>query len=891
MRPARRPSIARRLMGRLLTAAFPGEFRRQFGREMLEVSVARAREVRASRGRLAWVRCWLRTVADLTGAGLAARRERRRADERAGGARGDGVARGLLADVRYAVRGFRHNPGFTAVAVLTLALGIGANTAMFSVLDAVLLEPLPYPAPDRLARVDFDRPLTVSEFVALERETSAFAGLGGSSSLILTVGGDGPAEEVGGARAIGDLFGVLGARAAAGRLLRADDGRPGAAPVAVISDRYWHERFGGDPAAVGRSVEIGGAGAARRTIVGVVDRRHVPLEAGCDIWVPVVVDPADEEAYDHDAYLNVVGRLAPGMTLAIARTQVQALAGRRARTEAPAAVSEAAASADVVTLQDFLVRNVRVTALLLAAAVGLVLVMAAVNVTSLWLARVGGRGREMAVRRALGASRGRLVRQVLTESAVLSLAGGAAGVWLGQVAAAALGARLTAAVPGAEARIDARVLLFTFGVALVVGVASGLVPALRATRDQALAPGGGRRQSLGRGQARTNRRLVSAEVALAVVLVAAAGLLLRSLDRVQRTDPGFDPARILSLRLRPPAARYPDPPRLQAYYREAIQTLAALPAVEAAGAINLLPLGGSGMSVGYCIDGHCPSDGVEPLASYRIVEPGYFAAMGIAVRAGRALAAADVAGTPPVAVVNESLARAIAGDGGAVGRRFTDGAGHTWLTVVGVVRDIRQSALERRPRPEVYVPAAQALEFMDSMFLTLRTAGDPEAAVPAVLSSIRRLDDQVPVSAVRPMRHVVAASLRDRRLLTGLFALFGAVALALGAAGVYGVLAQAVGARTREIGIRMAVGASRADVRRWAVREGVRPAVWGIGAGLATALPAGMLFRSQLVDAAPVDPVVLLSVAGLLLAVAAAASWLPARRASRVDPIEVLKAD
>jgi len=881
--------VTRRLYGWLL-GLLPRAFRVRHAAALADHFDALDDEAR----RAGWwrrLRLWSGAVTDLVGQAIVLR-HRDRAMEGGRSPRGDRRTRGIAADVRYAVRGFRRAPGFTAVALATLALGIGANTAVFSVLDAVLLEPLPYPAPDRLVRVDFERPLSPEEFVALTDEVPAFERLAGTDSTVLTVGGDGPAEEVGGAAVVGDLFGVLGATPALGRLLGPDDGRPGAAGVAVISARFWRQRFGGDPAVVGRSLEIGGAGAGRRTVVGVVDERFVPLEAGRDIWVPVVVDPADEAAYSHNAYLDVVARLAPDATVRGAGAEVRTLVARRAEaSEGRLAVADAVAAVRVVGLQPYLARHARVTGLLLAGAVALVLLMALVNVTSLWLARVSGRARELEVRRALGASRGRLVRQLLTESAVLSLAGGALGVVVGQAGAAALGARLTAAVPGAEARLDLRVLLFTLGVALAAGIASGVVPAFRASRGDTLTPGAGRGQTIGRRQARTNRRLVSAEVALAVVLVAGAGLFIRSLDRVQRVEPGFDPARILSLRVRPPAARYPDAPQQAAYYRRVIEALEALPDVTAAGAIHLLPLNGGGMGVGYRIDGGPPPGDVEPIASYRIVEPGYFASMGIGVRQGRGLAATDGAGAPPVAVVNETLARTIARNGTAVGRRFTDAEGATWLTVVGVVADIRQATLEQAPRAEVYVPAAQAGEFLGSMFLTLRTVGDPSAAVPSVLAAVRAIDDQVPVSAVRPMRQVVATSLGERRFVTGLFALFAAVALALGAAGVYGVLSQAVGARTREIGIRMAVGASQGEVRRWAVGEGLRPAAWGVGAGLIAAAALHPLVASHLVDAATIDPAVLAGVAVLLLAVAAAASWAPARRASRIDPFEVLKTD
>ncbi|HSC26064.1 MAG TPA: ABC transporter permease [Vicinamibacterales bacterium] len=797
----------------------------------------------------------------------------------------------LTSDLRYGARSLVRAPLFTLMAIVTFALGVGANAAVFSVVHAALLSPLPYPDADRLVRVWPERPLSVREFIQLQQETAALSGVAASSDEVFTVGGDGPAEEVAGAAVTTDYFTLLGARPALGRLFTAGDSIAGADPAVILSHEFWERRFGRDPSVVGRRIAIGGQGTAERRVVGVLTPDFAPASFRHRVWVPVTIDPNDEVSYSHQAFLAVVGRLRPSIPVNQASADVKAFAARL-RQQTPEAFSEAlVARAGVVPLQAYYVREVRSTVWLLAGAVVFVLLIACVNVTTMGLARAAGRSRELAVRAALGASRRRLVGQLLVESAMLGLAGGLVGAGLGHLAAGAVAGRLEQLVPGMVVGLDWKVLAFALATATAAGVAAGVVPAIRASRPAA--------GPLRAGAATADRRrrlvthlLVTTEVAAAVVLTAGAALLIESMRRLQVVDPGFESARVLSLRVRPQAARYPDNARLVAYYRDLLDRLASVPDVEAAGAIHLLPLAGGNVRVLYAVGGRPLAAGTpQPSANYRIVTPGYFRAMGIPLRSGRLFGPDDREGAPPVGLINETMARQIDAAGNAVGRQLVGDDGEVWSTIVGVVADTRQSSLYDESSPELYLSYAQAGEFLSSMYLTVRTRRDPASLADPVQTALRNLDDQVAVALVRPMADVVRESLNASRQVTGLFGLFAALALALGAAGVYGVASQAVAQRTREIGVRMALGASRTAVFSRATREGLAPVAYGLMFGLVGSFWLEPLLANRLFDVAPGDPVATLAVAGVLLLVGAAACMVPARRASRVSPIEALRCD
>jgi predicted permease len=805
----------------------------------------------------------------------------------------------LLQDLRHAVRQLRAHPGFTTVAVLTLALAIGANSMIFSAVNAVLLRPLPYREPDRLVRVyslmrDAQWTMSPPDFTDFRRETRSFTDLAAMNATSLALSGDAPAEQVPGAQVTDGLFEILGVEPAQGRAFTAEDLAPGKDGVAIVGHGLWQRRFGASPALVGSAVRLDGRSY---TVIGIMPPGFAYPEQA-ELWVPLAFTPGDLTTQRGAQYLDVVGRLRDGTSLDQAITDVRTVA---ARLETTYPQSNAQKGAVVTTLAESIVGDVDEALLILLGAVGLLLLVACANVANLQLVRAVGRGRELAIRAALGAGRARLARALLTESLVLALLGGAAGLAIA-VWGIDLLARLEAVgIPRlAEVSTDARVLVFTLAASLATGIIFGVVPALQATAAYALTQrlkdaGGGVVSA--RAGARARNALVVVEIGLAVMLLVGAGLLLRSFLHLQRTELGFDTRGILSFQLSLPDNSYGDPLRAQAYIANLLTEVDALPGVQSAGAIFGLPLTPFGFSISvHAIDGRSlPPEEWGPSPQVRIVTPEFFRTLGIAVLRGRGFMASDRIGAPPVVVLNESAAKLIWPDGDALGRRFSIGTrmglGGDRLggEVIGIVPDIRARGPVSAPQPTAYFAHFQFP--VGFMAVAVRTAGDPGALIQPTRQVVVRADPDVPMFRVRTMDELASAVVAQPRLYSLLLGVFAAVAVLLAAVGIYGVMAQAVARRTPEIGLRLALGAEVRDVLRMVVGDGLRLAAWGVAFGVAGAVVASQLLVSLLHGVRPLDPATFVTVPLVLLAVALAASVVPARRAAVVDPMVALRTE
>lgn len=797
----------------------------------------------------------------------------------------------LLQDLRYAVRTLRASPGFTLMAMLTLALGIGANSAIFSVVNAVLLRPLPYAHPERLVRVWPESMVPQAGFVEMRDRTRSFEHLGGVGSegdMVLT--GQGTPERLRGVPVTGSVFPLLGVEAVAGRTFLPEEERAGGGRVVVLSHGLWQQRFGGDRAVVGRTITLDGF---PHTVVGVMGAGfHFPSREA-QVWTPVVLDAGNPGAYWNPAGLFLFGRLHEGATVEGALAEVRSVIPRIREAFPWPMPTEWGAGAGVVPLHEQVVGGVRTPLLLLLGAVGLVLLIACANVANLLLARGMARRREIATRVALGAARGRLARQLLTESLVLALLGGAAGLLLATAGGRMLVRLLPADMPRAEEiGTDASVLGFTLLLALLTGVAFGLFPALWGSRADLQASLKDGVKGTGGAGNRVSRALVAIEVALAVVLVISAGLLVRSVSLLQQVDPGFRAGGVVTARLTPAGERYQDPERVRAFYRDLLARVQALPGVETASVTNQLPLDGGFASFPFEVEGQPLAPGATPpVGGSWLVSPGYLQAMGVPLVRGRGIEEADQAGAPDVALVNEKMASQYWPGQDAVGKRFKPVWWQDrWLTVVGVVGNVRHEGLASVERPEFYRPFTQ--EPTAAMMLVVRSrAADPAGLVAAVRTAVADTDPDVPVSDVRMMEQVVGASLARPRFVMLLLAVFAGVALVLGAVGIYGVMAYAVTQRRHEIGIRMALGAGPVSVQRMVVKGGLTLAVLGLLAGIAAAFATTRLLASQLFGVGPADPLTFVGVALAVMAVAFVATWVPARRATRVDPMVALRTE
>jgi len=808
----------------------------------------------------------------------------------------------LGGDLRYAVRSLRKHPGFTAVVLATLALGIGANAAIFSVVNAVLLRPLPYEGADRIVVVwgDLHRPgvneipASAGEYVDYRDRSHAFDQIAVYDTAGFNLTGGGEPERVDGAIVTASLFPLLGASAAIGRTFLAAEEQPGRNDVALIGHRLWTRRFGANLAIVGQVVAIDGRPTE---VVGVMPPRFQFPDPAIEIWKPLLLDAdavSDDNRGSHG--YTALARLRPGVTLAQAHAD---LAGVTATFKAEHPLNyRTGFSVTLRPLQTEIVGDTGRPLLILLGAVGLVLLIACANVSNLLLARAASRRREIALRTALGASRGRLVRQLLTESILVAVAGGAAGcvlAWWGVDLLIALGPDTIPRLR--EVTLDARVVVFTALVSLATGVVFGIVPALRASSaslGDALKEGGrsGERAMLGRA----GRVLVVSEVALSLVLLVGAGLLVHSFARVQNVEPGFDSRGMLTLRLSLPESRYTTFEQGDRFFDALFTVLRARPDVDSVAAANALPFSGNNGSRTFHIEGQEPKRPEDqPEEQLRIVTDGYFQTMKVPIVKGREFTDRDRLGAPRVAVINESLARKHFPDGKAIGRRVAFSKNEPqWYEIVGIVGNIKHRGLDASDRPELYLPYRQPLFSnwtVRPMQVVVRTAGDPLAAAATVRREIARLDPDQPISDVRTMDERIGRSLESRRFNMVLLAAFAALALALAAIGIYGIIAYAVTERTHEIGVRLALGAQRRDVLSMIVAQGMPMIAAGAAIGVVSALVVTRLMSSLLFGISAADPITFIAIPLLLAVVAFAACYVPARRATRVDPLVALRTE
>jgi putative ABC transport system permease protein len=806
-------------------------------------------------------------------------------------------------DLRYAFRQLTRRPGFTAVALITLALGIGANTAIFSVVNTVLLRPLPYG--DAAQVVSVWNTLSNSAKVALSEPELADYREAVSSLEQLAVWratesnltGDGEPERVSTGRVTANLFTTLGSAPMLGRVFGADEDVPGN-DVAMLSHALWQRRFSGDPNVIGRRIEVDGR---NRTVVGVMPPAFkLPTdfdsERPSELWTPLALD-ASAPAGRGLHYLSAVGKLRPGATVEQVNAELQLVTSRWV---ADGTVTDETFSAYAVPVREEITGEMKPTLLILFAAVGLVLLIACANVANLLLARMDERQRELGLRTALGAARGRLVGQLLTESLVLAVAGGALGLLFAQVGLEAIAALAPANVPGLDGvTIDTRVLAFTAGVALLAGVFFGGLPALQVASGE-LAAGlrdGGRTTTAGRSRQRARRTLVVAEVALSVVLVTSAALLMRSFQEMRNVDLGFDPAGLLTLNVTLPQRDYGSAERMVDFYDRLRQQVQALPGVTSAGATALLPLGQNTGDWGIDIDGRERTAENRFHGYLQIITPGYMETMGMPILSGRALEDSDRADGIPVVVINEQMAARYWPGEDVLGERIrirgqSEGP---WFTVVGIARDIRHNAIVEEPRHEMYFPHAQLALALGgttaAMNVVVHTDGEPLAMASSVRAAVRSIDSNLPVASLRTMDSVVDSALAEPRFTMALLAVFAGVALLLGAVGIYGVLAYTVSRRVHEIGVRMALGARADAIVRMIVSQGIALVGAGVVIGVLVALWATRMLASLLYGVSANDPFVFILVPFVLIITGLAAAWVPARRATKVSPMMALRGE
>ena len=807
---------------------------------------------------------------------------------------------GVGGDVRFALRTLRRNLGFAAVVLSTLALGIGATAAIFSVVNAVVLRPLPFHDADRLvvAWGNLHRPgveeipASAGEYVDYRDRSHAFEAIGAYDTLGFNLTGRGEPERVEGAVTTASLFTTLGVRAAIGRVFLPEEEQPGRNGVAILGHALWTRRFASDRAIVGQKIAVDGRPVE---VVGVMPSGFAFPDQTTEIWKPVLLDADALSADNRGSHgFTLIGRMKRGTTPVQARADLDAVAstfGARFPNNYRDGFSTV-----VRRLQDEIVGDTSRALFVLLAAVGAVLLTACANVANLLLARAASRRREVALRTALGAARGRLIRQLLTESLLLASAGGALGLLVARWGVQLLVAAAPAGIPRLhEVGVDARVVAFTAVVSLMTGLVFGLVPAVSASGDapnDALKDGA--RTVAAHGRA--GRLFVVAEVGLSLVLLVAASLLIRSLTRLQDVRPGFDPDRVLTLRLSLPASRYDTFEKGDRFFDELASQLRAARGVRAVAATNALPFSGAGGSRSFRIEGRTETrPGEAADEQLRIVTDGYFGAMRIPIVRGREFTARDTLASPRVAVINEAFARKHFAGQRALGSRlaFTKDS-PVWYEIVGVVGDVKHRGLDAPDRPELYVPYRQPLFSnwtVRPMYFMVRTDGDPLAAAAVVRRAIAHIDPDQPISDVRSMSARVERSLAARRFDTVLLGIFAALAASLAAVGVYGVSAYAVTERTHEIGVRLALGATRRDVLALVLRQGLGMAAAGAAAGVAVSLAVVRLIASQLYAVAPADPATFVAVPLMVILVALAACYLPARRATRVDPVFALRAE
>jgi len=820
----------------------------------------------------------------------------------------------LLRDLRHAIRNLARTPGFALVTILTLALGIGANTAIFSVVNAVILRPLGYPHPEQLVYISSQFPamgfdqfwVSPPEYLEFQERVHAFAVVGAFSTGQANLTAPDRPRRVNAGQASADLFRALGVNAQYGRTFDAAETRPNGPPVTILSNEVWRSAFGGSPGVLGSEVEINGV---RRTVVGIMPPQFDVADGHVEVWNPLVIDPANRTQARASHFLYLIGRLAPGATLASANAELDTvLAGWRASLQNPADPTRGMHAPDpknhrlrLDPLQTQIVGSARTAVFVLQGAVVFVLLIACANLANLLLARAESRHKEFAVRAALGAGRGRLLRQFMVEGCLLSCIGAALGLGVAVIGMRALIAAYPDSLPrAAEVTLDLGVLAFTLVIGLATGAVFGLAPLLHLGADAtSLAlKEGGTRSTAGAGRNRVRRGLVAAEVALAVALVIGAGLLLRTVMNLANVDSGFTRGQLVTFGVTLPNATYAKPDQVKGFYARLLDELRATPGVQSVAAMTGLPPLRQVNANDTDIENYTPPP-QGPFANvdyYNTVTLGYVEAMGIPVVEGRAFQSTDA--NTPVVLVNQTMARTFYKDQSPLGRRVRPSArpdaNVPWFTIVGVLKDVKQGGVDKKTGTELYFNFEQLLANgpgfgVGTMNVVMRTTQSPEALSATIRQIVTGLDRTLPIIKLRTIDDVFAESISRPRLLAQLLGIFAGLALLLAAIGSYGVLSYMVTERRREIGIRMALGADRASVLRMVLGQGLRLTLFGVLAGLTAAFALNRLIASLLFGVKPTDPVTIGGVVLLITTVALIACYLPARGATRVDPMIVLR--
>ena len=792
----------------------------------------------------------------------------------------------MLRDIRYALRQLAKNPGFTVVAILTLGLGIGASTAIFSVVNGVLLRPLAYPHPESLVRVHeilqkFGRfSVAPATFLDWRQQNTVFEHIAAMNGTGATLVGSTGAERLAGGLVSWNMFELLEVTPALGRTFRAEEDAPGKDAVIIISHGMWQQRFGGDSGILGKAITLSGTPV---TVIGVMPA-GLAFMPEAEFWRPLAFGATPTRG---GHFLAVIARLKPGVTVEQAGAEMKTISERLAVQYPEASANE---SAEVIGLQDSVVAGIRPALLTLLSAVGVVILIACANIANLLLVRASVRGKEIAIRTALGAGRWRLVLQMLSESVVLALAGGSVGLLLAYLAIRPIQTLSAGSIPRVnDVSIDGSVLLFALGISLATGILFGLAPAWQVSRSTigSVLKEGGRSSTASSGQWVRSGLLV-AEVAMSIVLLVGAALLLRSFARLTNVDPGFRPEHVLAFRVALPNTAYPENHHRIAFFDKLLDGLEDLPEVTSAGMTQTLPMRGDYILT-FTIQGQpAPKPNEGPSANYRVASPNYFQALGIPLLRGRAFTDRDGEKSPQVAVVDQKFVERYFPDRDPIGQGIDIGNGTDgFFEIVGVVGSIRLHNLEEHPAPAMYVPFTQ--NPFGAAWVVARTTGEPRALSAAVRQTVQKIDGALPTFAMTPLATVVSDSVASRRFSMLLLGVFAVIALFLAAVGLYGVVAYSVSQRTQEIGLRMAIGAQRGDVLRMIVGGGMKLAIVGVAIGIACALALAQLVATMLFEVKPFDPASYSATALVLLAVAALACYVPARRATRVDPIVALR--